>query len=716
MFFYKKNKSKIFLAGLILSILTQPVYSLETAPSPFDDADDIVIENSEDNNVKTKKTGFLKKIFKKDKNKKTEQNVEETTTNDSLTNEADNYNGSLYDNSSVTNTQNLLKDGSGLFDKTFDNKENNKILSKKSRQNGTVISAIKFEGNQIIKNSEIQSVMRLQPGDIYSPEKIKESLTEIYNMGWFTDKMRAIPEKDADNNIILKIYVEENRPITEFTISGNEVVSAGEISELLASLENQPQNLTTLNNAVEQVEQLYSSKGYILARVDAVQDDPDGCVNLHISEGIINTIKFEGNTKTKDYVINRNIISVPGTVYNENTIREDLIRLYGTQAFKDVDRTIEQCDDPNYYDITINLIEQKTASVSLGAGLDTATGFFGQAGFVENNFMGKGQRISLNFLAGTGVLLSDDSTLNRANLQADISLFEPRLRGTDISMLYKAYWQDFASYQIPLAMERRFGVEAVASKQFKLFNHLSGSFKVGVENVKLTEGNFLQIANLYNMHGVPITERAKQLNGGTFLALSPSLVYDTRDRIVNPRDGLVANLKFTENIGLENLGSTHGIITAGVKKYFPVMTKSAISFTARAGGAIHGDVPEVMAFRLGGPYSVRGYKMSSIGTGNSYVIGSAELTTPLFYLDRIKKLKFLDNVKFALFMDAGKLFNTSVSDVIYNRPGYGVAVGAGLRVFVPGVGPLSIDYGYPITNVGRGNSRGAFTFGMGDLF
>ena len=409
-------------------------------------------------------------------------------------------------------------------------------------------------------------------------------------------------------------------------------------------------------------------------------------------------------------------MSVPGTIYNENTVREDLIRLYGTQAFKDVNRTIEKCDDPNYYDITINLIEQRTATISVGAGLDTATGFFGQVGFVENNFLGRGQRISLNFLAGTGVLLSDDSTLDRANLQGDISFFDPRFRGTDVSMLYKAFWQDFASYQVPLAIERRFGLEAVASRQFKKFRNLSGSFKLGIENIDLSEGNYTQMANLYAAHGIPISERAKQLRGGTFISLAPSLVYDTRDRDVNPRDGLVANLKFTENLGLEHTSDTHGMLTGGIKKYFPVMTKSSLSITGRAGGAIHGDVPEVMAFRLGGPYSVRGYKMSSIGTGNSYVMGSIELNTPFFFLDRIKQMKFLDNIKFELFVDAGKLFNTTISDRMYNRPGYGVAFGGGIKVFVPGVGPLSIDYGYPITNVGKGNSKGAFTFGMGDLF
>ena len=140
--------------------------------------------------------------------------------------------------------------------------QNQNIKPEKNRKtkNTPVISAVKIEGNKIIKNSEIMNAMKMKVGDVYSPESIQKDLTELYNTGWFTEKMKAIPVKDENNNIVLKVYVEENRPITEFMITGNNVVSSGEIEELLSPLENQPQNLTTLNAAVEKVEELYSSK------------------------------------------------------------------------------------------------------------------------------------------------------------------------------------------------------------------------------------------------------------------------------------------------------------------------------------------------------------------------------------------------------------------------------------------------------------------------
>ena len=469
------------------------------------------------------------------------------------------------------------------------------------------ITKIEFQGNHLIPDSDIIKVMNMQVGDTYNKNNVQENLKAIYKTGYFSEKMKAIPIPTNPESVTLRIYLEENIPITGFAITGNTVVSTGEILDILNPLEGQPQNLNTLADAVNQVTDLYASKGYVLANVTEVLDDPDGCVNISIDEGIINSISFEGNKKTKDFVIERNILSTPGSVYNENTLKDDLMRLYATQAFKDVNRTIERNnEDPTKYDVTIVLEEQRTGTISLGGGLDTATGLFGQAGFVENNFLGNGQRVGINFMAGTGVIMSDSSTLDHANLQAEVSFFEPRLRGSNNSLLVKAFGRDFGSYQVPLAIERRYGAEAVISRPFKNYKNLIASFKFGGEYIKVKEGDFNKISSLYAAHNIPISERSKQLQGGTYLTLGPSLIYDTRDNTLNPRSGVLATLRFNENVNITDFDYTHGTLTAGIKRYFPVMTKSSFSLLARAGGKIHGDMPEVMAYSLGGPYTVRG--------------------------------------------------------------------------------------------------------------
>lgn len=579
------------------------------------------------------------------------------------------------------------------------------------------ITKIEFEGNHLVKTEDILKSMDLKVGDTYSKEQVQEGLKSIYNTGYFSEKMKAVPIPIDEDSLTLRIYLEENIPITGFALSGNTVVSSGEILKILSPLEGQPQNLKTLNEAVAGIEDLYASKGYVLARVSNLQDDPDGCVNIDLTEGIINSIAFEGNKKTKDFVIERNILSTPGSVYNEDTLKADLVRLYSTQAFKDVNRKIERNDEnPDTYDVTIVLEEQRTGTISLGGGLDTATGLFGQAGFVENNFMGNGQRVGINFMAGTGVIMSDSSTLDHANLQAEISFFEPRLRGSDNSLLVKAFGRDFGSYQVPLAIEKRYGADVVFSRPFKNYKNLVGSLKFGGEYIKVKEGDGSKIAGIYNQHNIPISKRSEQLQGGTYFTIGPSLIYDTRDNALNPRSGVLATLRLNENINITDFDYTHATLSAGIKKYFPVMKKSSFSLTARAAGKLHGDMPEVMAYSLGGPYTVRGYRMSTIGTGEGYMMGSAELTTPFFFLDRIEKAQFLDNIKLTLFVDAGHLYSGTVTNKLYNRPEYGIAGGVGIKLFIPGVGPLSIDYGIPFTNVGHGNKRGAFSFGVGDMF
>lgn len=578
------------------------------------------------------------------------------------------------------------------------------------------IKNIEILGNNVIDKSLILQQMKLQEGDTYSRELIQRDLKAIYQLGYFTENMKAIPINNSDGSITLKIVLEENTPVTDFTIEGNTVISTDEILTYLLPMKGKPQNIAEINDAIAKIQDCYSSKGYILARIDSVSDDPDGTVNISIKEGTINRILISGNEKTKDYVIERNILTEPGQIYNENLLKEDLVRLYATQAFKDVTREIEPTEDPDKYDITINIEEQRTASISVGGGIDSVTGVFGSVGISDNNFLGRNERLSLNGIAGTGVILNDSSIKRRMNLQAELSYFKPYFYNADTSLMSKVFYRDFGSYQVPLAIERRVGAEATVAHRMKFNKHVTSTFSLGIENIDVSEGDGKKISSLYSKYNIPISERAKQLEGGLFLSLSPALLYDTRDNATVTRKGTMASLRFDEEIGVIDFNKTHGKLTGMVKQYIPVGKKSSLSFTAKGGGKIHGDnMPEVMAYRLGGPYTVRGFKMSGVGTGDAFIMGSAEFATPIPFLDRTR-INFLNNLRFTVWADAGKIFNPSITDQIYDRPLYAVSAGVGLKLYIPGMGPLSIDYGIPLTNPGDNGSRsGYFTFGVGDI-
>ena len=578
------------------------------------------------------------------------------------------------------------------------------------------IKDIKFYGLNSLPQDEILSQMKMKIGEPYSRSDMQDDLKAIYETGYFSERMKAVPTTNDDGTVTIKIIVEENIPVKDFTIEGNTVISVEEILANLEDMKGKPQNIVKINEAIGKIQDLYIQKGYILARIDSVTDDPDGTINIDIKEGVIDKIMIEGNEKTKDYVVARNILTEPGSVYNENMIKEDLVRLYATQAFKDVTREIEPSEDiPDAYDITIKIKEQRTASISVGGGLDTATGLFGSVGISENNFRGRAERISITGLAGTGVIMNDNSVLNHMNLQAELSYFKPYFFNADSSLNTRLFFRDFGSYQVPLAIEQRFGAEFTAAHKLKNNRHATASFSLGVENINVKEGDSKKIASLYRAYNVPLSERAKQLEGGLFLSLSPALMYDTRDSATVARHGTMASLRFDESIGINGLDKTNGKLTGMIKQYIPIAKKSSLSLAIKGGGAIHGSIPEVMAYRLGGPYSIRGFKMSGVGTGNAFVMGSAEFATPIPFMDRTR-IAFLNNLRFTMWVDAGKVFNGTVSDKIYDRPMYAVSAGVGLKVFIPGMGPLSIDYGLPLTNAGRnGSKNGYFTFGVGDL-
>lgn len=599
----------------------------------------------------------------------------------------------------------------------YDVKDAPQEAAASATQNEKYIKDIEIHGANVVSPDAILSVMSLQKGGAYNREALQTDLKSIYQMGYFSERMKAIPVKNADGTITLKIIVEENAPVTDFTIEGNTVVSTEEILEFLTPMKGKPQNISKINEAIAKIQECYSSKGYILARVDSITDDPDGTINIDIKEGTVGKIMIAGNEKTKDFVIERNVLIEPGMVYNENLLKEDLSRLYATQAFKDVTREIEpDPDNPDVYDITISVDEQRTASISVGGGLDSVTGVFGSAGIADNNFRGRNQRLSLNALAGTGVILSDAAIKRRMNLQAELSFFEPYFLNADTSLMAKIFYRDFGSYQVPLAIERRIGGEATVAHRFKKNRHLTSTLSLGVENIDVSEGDYGKISGMYNKYHIPIAERAKQLEGGLFLSVSPALIYDTRDSAVVTRRGTMASLRFDEEFGLDGFDKTHGKLSGMIKQYIPIAKKSSLSFTVKGGGKIHGDdMPEVMAYRLGGPYTIRGFKMSGVGTGSAFVMGSAEFATPIPFLDRTR-IKFLHNLRFTVWADAGKVFGPTVTDTIYDRPMEAVSVGIGLKLYVPGMGPLSIDYGIPLTNPGEnGNENGYFTFGVGDI-
>ena len=585
---------------------------------------------------------------------------------------------------------------------------------EEDESNAVHIKEVEIFGNNLIETSFIKGQISSKDGYPFVRSNVAGDLSKLYKTGYFTQKIRALPIKLDDGNVKLRIIVDENPPVEGFFIVGNNSLSTFEIMNILKDLEGKPQNILALNAAIENIQELYASRGYILAKVTGLTDDPDNFITIRINEGIIGDIKVEGNHKTKDFIVKRNILQTPGEVYNDNLMRADIMRLMGTQAFKDVQRDIKLNEETGLYDVIVNLDEQRTGRISLGVGVDSGSGFFGSVGFGENNFRGLGQKLNLNVMAGTGVLMHDSSVVRRANLQAELSFLEPHFKSENQSLGFRAFARNFGSYQVPLAIEERYGGDITISRAFEKSKNLSTSFSLGIENIHLKEGDRTKIENMFNTSGISFAEREKQLEGGFYFRAIPSLIYDTRDNVINTRHGVLAKISLEEALSFSDADS-YGKLNGVLKKFVPVGRKSSLVLTARGGGKINGDLPEFAAYTLGGPYSLRGFNLADVGSGKGFMSGSAELRIPIPFMDRITTNSFLNNIRIAGFVDAGKVFGTTLTDRLYDRPGYAVSAGIGARIFIPGLGSINLDYGIPLTNTKGTRSGGFFTFGMGDM-
>ncbi|MDD3593401.1 MAG: BamA/TamA family outer membrane protein [Candidatus Gastranaerophilales bacterium] len=608
-----------------------------------------------------------------------------------------------------------------LQDKTLQTLENEtpqqlKTESKKENP-GIYIKDIRITGNNLVRQEDILNAISTKTGMLYDRDLIKVNLREIYDMGYFSDKIKASPVMTPEG-VVLNIQVEENVPITGFVITGNEVISTAEIQAILSNQVGMPQNIVEINEVIGAIENYYAEHGYILARVKDIHDEPDGTVFVEVNEGIIDEIRYTGNTKTKDYVIERNISVIPNTIYNDNIMQKDIMRLYNTQAFANVKRSLSPSEnDPEKYCLTVELEEKRTGSISVGGGLDLTTGLFGTVGYADRNFLGRGQQTSVNFSTGTGAMMSGSDVLNRADFQFEAKLTEPRLMGTMISMDNTVYGSSWASFQIPLAIEKRIGGSIEFAKPLKKYPHLIAGLGFGMEFDKVEEGDEAQARQRFLAHGIPFSERAEQLVSGTYLSLSPTLIYDTRDNPIAPRNGVFAMGKIKGALKIAGDAGSYASVTGSIKKFFPVAKASTLITSAKVAGNLAGDMPEFAAYRLGGARNIRGFKEGHMGRGYGYVMGSVEYRTPIPLLDKVTSNEFLNSTRLAAFVDASQMFSPTLSNKLYSFPGYAIVAGVGVRFFIPGLGPLSLDYGIPLTGVGENNSQnGQFTFFFGETY
>jgi outer membrane protein insertion porin family len=574
------------------------------------------------------------------------------------------------------------------------------------------VSQVTVFGNKLVPTEQILAAMSLRPGIVYSKKALQEDLRQVYDLGYFTERMKAVP-KATRSGIVVTIQVEENTPVTAVEIKGNSRLTQLEVDDIFASQIGMPQNLSQLNKGIEKLEAKYAEKGFVLAKVGNISDSPDGSIKLDINEGIVDKIQYVGNRKTKDFVLKRSLSIKEGEVYNETALNDDLKRLFATQAFDDVRRVITASpDDPTHYNLVIEVDEKRSGAFNVGGGIDTVTGFFGSGGYSDPNFLGRGESFNATMGIGSGVLGRNANVqANTRTYQFDLGWSTPAFLQSEAALSTNLYGRDLGSFNIPLAIERRIGSNITVGKGIKDKPNWSTSLGLRSEYVTLREGGSQTDLNRY---GITPAIRQNQLDKGMFITLTPTVAYDTRDNRFDPTSGWFNSASLGGTLGLG--ADSYGTASVNLRRYLKLTDYVTLAMNGQVTTSLINDLPAFNALNLGGAYSVRGFQQGGLGIGSGFALGSVELRSKVPGLDKIKKVPFLDTIRLVAFADGGQLINKNDSiNNLFQRKGYGYSGGIGLRVNIPGLGPIRLDYAIPLTSTNKEYVQ-RFNFGVGQKF
>src|SRR5256886_6162331 len=237
------------------------------------------------------------------------------------------------------------------------------------------VKQISFEGNAHFSDWRLRKEMKTKRKTIVAfvdksgrldeaqLQQDLDSLREWYRDHGFIDvEIKGVRrERNAKGAPTITIVIAENSQyhVRNLTISGEKLAREEGIRPLLKMKEGSVYSPKQLHDDAKAVADAYGSGGYV-DLVITPESTPAGpaLVDVHykIEEGersYVNRVNIEGNTRTKDKVIRREVLVAPGDVFN--TVRGDTTkkRLENLGYFSKVETYPEETDIAGRKELTI---------------------------------------------------------------------------------------------------------------------------------------------------------------------------------------------------------------------------------------------------------------------------------------------------------------------------------------------------------------------------
>jgi outer membrane protein insertion porin family len=573
------------------------------------------------------------------------------------------------------------------------------------------VTQVLVEGNQAFSDRRIRKLLKTKRRrwflhGVYNEQVLEEDLERVrvfYRTHGYQDAEAAssVYRDPAGRGLIVHLKITEGlqHRVGQVAIQGTVLFPEREIRQAVTLKPGAVYSQEALQEDLRLIKQYYGDRGYIHAEVtpDPQLDEATKRVNLtyHIVERelvYVRRIDVEGNLRTKDVVVRRELRIAPGEPFDGARIRKSLDRLYNLGYFEEVNVETEPTDQPDREDLIVSVKEAKTGSFSFGGGFSSIDRLVGLIELEQRNFdwrafptfTGAGQDLRLRMEFGT------------VRRYFDLSFTEPWIFGRPVSFGVDLYNRTrLESRDIGLGFEEQ---------------QRGAGLRLGREFIDGLEGHLS-----YQLYWTQISDVAAEASAdlkaeegkSTVSVIGTSLSWDSRDNRFDPARGAF----LFSSADLAGIGGDEDFLRlqGGVSQYVPHLDRYVLELRARAGivdaYSDSAEVPIFERFFSGGAGTVRGFEERRVGPrdpasndpigGEAMMVASAEEVVTLYKDERGRPI-----LKGAVFVDVGDVWRR----VDEFAESFKAGTGVGARVNTP-IGPLRLDLGFPISDPPEGEDR-----------
>lgn len=583
------------------------------------------------------------------------------------------------------------------------------------------IKQINIVGNESFDEDDLLDLFQLTtPGwttfitknDQYSKQKLAgdlESLRSFYldrgfvNFNIESTQVSLSPDRQ-DVYITVNISEGERYRVGEVRLAGELVVSAEELFPLVEVKKGEEFSRKKITQTSNKIVERLGDEGYAFANVNAVpeinQQDKTVNLTLFVDPGkrvYVRRVNFQGNTKTADEVLRREMRQMEAAWISTSKVKRSQTRLERLGFFEEVNvETPAVPGTADQVDVNFSVVERPSGNLAAGIGYAQTQGLIFNVNLSQENFLGSGKRVSINF--------------NNSQVQQvyAFSYTNPYWTVDGISRGFELFKREIDADQANIADYTTdklggsvfFGVPVTETDRV--------NFGVGYEDVEIKTGSNPSdvVTDFIDDHGDDYQN----------FPLTASWARDSRNRAVFPSEGSLQRISGELTVPGSDL--TYYKATYRHEWYYPLTSRYTLKLQGEVGyGDGFSDTSELPFFEnffAGGIRSVRGFEDNTLGPrdqnddpvgGNLKVVGGAELIMPLPFAKESK------SVRVSGFVDFGNVYGPDEDfDAGTLRASTGVA-GAWLSP----LGPITVSVAVPIKDE-PGDDKQIFQFALGAAF